>query len=100
MTVECLKQQGTSHCSSDLLKICVNIGASWSAVQTFIQAGETPSAPGLLFFENSAHVLHADLIRRLNSRRGRRRVAGGVGVCVKCRSERVWGMRLGFSNRQ
>ncbi len=44
MMVECLKQQGTSHSSRDLLKICVKMGASWSA-QTFRQAGEIPSGP-------------------------------------------------------
>ncbi len=42
--VEHLKQQGTSHNSSDLLKICVKMGASRSA-QSFKQAGETPSGP-------------------------------------------------------
>ncbi len=31
--------------STDLLKICVKMGASWSA-QTFRQAGEIPSGPG------------------------------------------------------
>ncbi len=44
MMVECLKQQGTLHSSRDLLKICVKMGASWSA-QTFRQAGEIPSGP-------------------------------------------------------
>ncbi len=44
MMVERLKQQGTSHSSRDLLKICVKMGASWSA-QTFRQAGEIPSGP-------------------------------------------------------
>ncbi len=44
MMVERLKQQETSHSSRDLLKICVKIGASWSA-QTFRQAGEIPSGP-------------------------------------------------------
>jgi len=42
--VECLKQQGTVHSSRDLLKICVKIGASWSA-QTFRKAGEISSGP-------------------------------------------------------
>ncbi len=44
MMVEHLKQQGTSHSSRDLLKICVKMGASWSA-QTFRQAGEILSGP-------------------------------------------------------
>ncbi len=37
-----------SHSSSDLLKICVKMGASWSA-QDFRQAGVTPSGPGNFF---------------------------------------------------
>ncbi len=45
--------EGTSHSSSDLLKICVKkMVASWS-VQVFRQAGDTLSGPGaflLLFF--------------------------------------------------
>ncbi len=44
MIVERLKRQGNSHSSSELLKFCVKMGASWSA-QTFKQAGETPSGP-------------------------------------------------------
>ncbi len=42
---------GTTHCSSDLLKICVKMGASWSA-QDFRQTGVTLSGPGafLLLF--------------------------------------------------
>ncbi len=35
--MERLKHEGTSHSSSDLLKICVKMGASWSA-QVFRQA--------------------------------------------------------------
>ncbi len=51
MMVERLKHEGTSHSSSDLLKICVKMGASWSA-QDFRQTGVTPSGPGafLLLF--------------------------------------------------
>ncbi len=45
MMVERLKHEGTSHSSSDLLKICVKMGASWSA-QDLRQAGDTPSGPG------------------------------------------------------
>ncbi len=44
MMVEHLKPQGTSHSSRDRLKICVKMGASWSA-QTFSQAGEILSGP-------------------------------------------------------
>ncbi len=52
MMVERLKHEGTSHSSSDLLKIFVKMGASWSA-QVFRHAGVTPSGPDaflLLFF--------------------------------------------------
>ncbi len=45
MMVERLKHEVTSHSSSDLLKICVKMGASWSA-EGFRQAGVTPSGPG------------------------------------------------------
>ncbi len=48
--VEHLNHEGTSHSSSDLLKIFVKMGASWSA-QVLRQAGDTLSGPGafLLF---------------------------------------------------
>ncbi len=46
--VKRLKQEGTSHSYSDLLKICVKMGAIWSS-QVFKQAGVTPSGPGALF---------------------------------------------------
>ncbi len=52
MRVERLNHERTSHSSSDLLKICEKMGASWSA-QVFKQAGVTPAGPGaffLLFF--------------------------------------------------
>ncbi len=58
MMVERLKHEGTSHSSSDLLKICVKMGASWSA-QVFRQAGDTPSGPDaflLLFFLKTWHT--------------------------------------------
>ncbi len=49
--MEHLKHEVTSHSSSDLLKIFVKMGASWSA-QDFRQADATPSGPGafLLLF--------------------------------------------------
>ncbi len=54
MMVESLKNEGTLHSSSNLLKICVRMGASWSA-QDFRQAGVTPSGSGafllLIFLE-------------------------------------------------
>ncbi len=43
--MEHLRHEGTLHSSSDLLKICVKMGASWSA-QVFRQTGVTPSGPG------------------------------------------------------
>ncbi len=52
MMVECLKHEGNSHSSSDLLNICMKMGASWSA-QVFREPGDTSSGPGafrLLFF--------------------------------------------------
>ncbi len=48
MMVEHLKHEGTLHSSSDLLKIFVKMGASWSA-QDFRQAGVTPSGPWCFF---------------------------------------------------
>ncbi len=48
MMVERLKHKGTSHSSSDLLKICVKMGASWSA-QDVRQAGVRLSGPGAFF---------------------------------------------------
>ncbi len=71
--VEHLKQGGTSHSSSDLLKICVKMGTSWSA-EDFRQAGVTPSGPSaflLLFYEDLAHIIFTDL----ECRRG----CGGFG---------------------
>ncbi len=46
--VERMKHEGTSHNSSDMLKIFVNMGASWSA-QDFRQAGVTLSRSGAFF---------------------------------------------------
>ncbi len=91
MMVERLKQQGTSHSSSDLLNICVKMGASWSA-QTFRQAGEIPSGPEALLdfcflktrFTYSTHTLSAGRMVGDGGLQG-----GRVGECVQCRSERV-----------
>ncbi len=58
MMVERLNHEGTSHSSSDLLNICVKMGASWSA-QDFRQTGVTPSGPGaflLLFILKTWHM--------------------------------------------
>ncbi|KAK3556040.1 hypothetical protein QTP70_001859 [Hemibagrus guttatus] len=43
MIVECLKQCGTSHCTSDLLKICVKMGAAWRMDLATSAAGGSPS---------------------------------------------------------
>ncbi len=45
MMGEHLKHERTLHSSSDLLKIFVKMGASWSA-QDLRQAGDTLSDPG------------------------------------------------------
>ncbi len=53
MMVDRLKHEGTSHSSSDLLKLFVTMGASWSA-QDFRQTGVTQSGPGALFSISSS----------------------------------------------
>ncbi len=76
MMVERLKHEGTSHSSRDLLKICVKMGASWSA-QVFRQIGVTLSRPGaflLLFFLKTWRT--SSLICSAGG--GGRGVAGGV----------------------
>ncbi len=64
MMVEHLKHEGTLHSSSDLLKICVKMRASWSA-QDIRQTGVTQSGPGdffpFLLPEDLAHIVFADL---------------------------------------
>ncbi len=76
------------------------MGASWSA-QTFRQAGEIPSGPeaflDFCFFEDPIHILYTDLKHRLS---GGGRREGRVGECVECRSKRVLGVSLAFSNQQ
>ncbi len=57
MMVERLKHEGTSHSSSDLLKICEKMGVSWSA-QDFRQAGVTPSGPGAFFASWGSSTCH------------------------------------------
>ncbi len=95
--VERLKQEGTSHSSSDLLKINVKMDDSWTA-QALRQTGETPS--GLLAFlifcllktllTSSSQIL----ITGWETVGGR----GGEGVngCVVGWSVWVWGVRPGF----
>ncbi len=72
--VKRLNHERTLHSSSDLLKICVKIGASWSA-QDFRQTGVKPSGPGaflLLFFLKTWHISY------LQCR------CGGEGGCRRC----------------
>ncbi len=96
MMVEHLKHEGNSHSSSDLLKIFVKMGASWS-VQVLRQAGDTLSGPGafLLLFSLKTWRTSSSLIFRAGV--GERRVAGGVNGCVKRCSGRAWGV---FPNLQ
>ncbi len=93
--VERLKHKGTSHSSSDLLKICVKMGASWSA-QVLRQAGDTLLGPGafLLLFSLQTWRMSSSLI--FSAGVGERGVAGGVNGCVES-SGRVWGV---FPNLQ
>lgn len=54
--VERLKQKGTLHSSSDLLKMCEKMKAIWTA-QVFRQAGETLSGPGAIYIYN-VFIMH------------------------------------------
>ncbi len=52
------EHEGSSHSSRDLLKICVKMGATWSA-QVFRQTGVTQSGPGAFFlfcFQKTGHT--------------------------------------------
>ncbi len=73
--VERLKHEGTSHSSSDLLKIFVKMEASWSA-HDFRQAVVTPCGPGafslfcfwktwhtLIYFKFSSKLLYASTFK-------------------------------------
>ncbi len=77
MMVEHLKHGGTSHSSSDLLKICVKMGASWSA-QVLSQAGDTLSRswcfPSFVLSEDLVHVIFTYFQCR----------CGGEGDCWRC----------------
>ncbi len=57
MMVEHLKHEGISHSSSDLLKICVKMGASWSAQDFRLAWCFFP----FLLPEDLAHLVFADL---------------------------------------
>ncbi len=80
--VECLKHEGTSHNSSDLLEICVKMGASWSA-HVLRQAGDTPSGPGAFLLLFSLKTLHTSSSLIFSGGAGDRGVAGGVNGCVE-----------------
>ncbi len=77
MMVEHLKHEETSHSYSDLLKIFVKMGASWSA-QDFRQTGVTQYGPDAFFPfllpENLAHLVFTDLNCR----------CGGETGCWRC----------------
>ncbi len=91
-----LNHEGTSHSSSDLLKIFVKMGASWSA-QVLRQAGDTLSGPGafLLLFSLKTWCMSSSLI--FSAGVGERGVAGGVNGCVERCSGQLWGV---FPNLQ
>ncbi len=80
MMVERLKHEGTSHSSRDLLKICVKMGASWSA-QDFRQTGVKPSGPVaiLLLFILKTLRMSSSLI--CSACVGEVGVAGGTEWC-------------------
>ncbi len=82
MMVEHLNHEGTLHGSSDLLKIFVKMGASWSA-QVLRQDVDTLSGPGafLLLFSLKTWCTSSSLIFSLGV--GERGVAGGVNGCVE-----------------
>ncbi len=73
MMMECLKHEGTSHSSSDLLKIFVKMGASWSA-QDFRQTVWVWCFFHFLLPEDLAQPVFADLNCR----------CGGEGGCWRC----------------
>ncbi len=75
--VERLKHEGNSHSSSDLLKICVKMGASWSA-QDFRQTGDTLSGPGAFFLLLILKTLHTSSSLIFSVGVGETGVAGGV----------------------
>ncbi len=95
--MERLKQEGTSHSCSDLLKINVKMDDSWTA-QALRQAGETPSGPlAFLIFCLLKTLLTSStqiLITGCETVGGRE--GEGVAGCVVRWSEWVWGVRPGF----
>ncbi len=77
MMVKHLKHEGTSHSSSDLLKICMKMGGSWSA-QDFRQTGVTPSGPGAFLLLFILKTLHTSSSLICSAGVGEVGVAGGV----------------------
>ncbi len=96
MMVEHLKHEGTLHSSSDLLKIFVKMGASWSA-QVLRQAGDTLSGPRAFLLLTSLKTWRTSSSFIFSAGMGERGVAGGVNGCVNRCSGRVWGV---FPNLQ
>ncbi len=94
-SVRDLKHEGTSHSSSDLLKIFVKMGASWSALD-FRQTGDTPSGPGafLILFSLKTCRTSSSLIFSVGV--GEKGVDEGVNGCVERYSGRVQDV---FSNQ-
>ncbi len=88
MMVERLNHEGTSHSSSDLLKIYVKMGASTG----FQTDGVTLSGPGafLLLFSLKIWCMSSSLI--FSAGVGKRGVAEGVNGCMERCSGRVWGV--------
>ncbi len=84
MMVERLKHEGTLHSSSDLLKIFVKMGASWSA-QVLTLSG--PDAFLLLFFLKTWLTSYSLICSAGVRERG---VTGGVNTCVERWSASVW----------
>ncbi len=78
-----VKDEGISHSSSDLLKIFVKMGASWSA-QVLRQAGDTLSGPGafLPLFSLKTWCISSSLI--FSPGVGEREVLIVVGRGVQC----------------
>ncbi len=79
------------HSSSDLLNICVKMGASWSA-QDFRQTGVTPSGPVAFLLLFSLKTWHTSSSLIFSAGVGERGVARGVNVCAERCLGRVWGV--------
>ncbi len=67
--VEFLKHEETLHSSSDLLKICMKMRASWLA-QVFRQAGVTLSGPGAFLLSLFLKTWHTSSLMICSAGRG------------------------------